>query len=202
MSLRVFRANEVVLSKWSGGTSQQYYVYPENTTYAERNFAFRISVATAELDTAMSYSYLPGITRHLVMLEGVSRVTHVGQYEVVMHPYEEIDVFDGSWSSSAIGKVTDLNLMLTKGSNGKMTVIENSGEVWAENMCERPTGLQHTALFCGAERAVIVIGGVITELFKGDLLLWEAPDLKLPMQVQLYGGKMVKIDVGTHLAKD
>jgi hypothetical protein len=93
---------------------------------------------------------LNNITRHLVMLEGISHVFHRGHYDLVMHPYTEIDVFDGGWDSSGEGKVTDFNLMVSDSTHGRMSVIDQEGTVVLGHYCKTCGRLYNwVALFCG-----------------------------------------------------
>lgn len=103
---------------WAGGTSTQLFVYPETATFAERNFDFRFSTATVEVE-ATDFTDFPGIDRHLMILEGELELTHHGRYTKVLRPYDT-DHFSGDWKSSSKGKVRDLNLMLRNGYTGSV----------------------------------------------------------------------------------
>lgn len=103
---------------WAGGTSTQLFVYPETATFAERNFDFRFSTATVEVE-ATDFTHFPGIDRHLMILEGELELTHHGRYTKVLRPYDT-DHFSGDWKSSSKGKVRDLNLMLRNGYTGSV----------------------------------------------------------------------------------
>ena len=103
---------------WAGGTSTHLFVYPETATFAERNFDFRFSTATVEVE-ATDFTHFPGIDRHLMILEGELELTHHGRYTKVLRPYDT-DHFSGDWKSSSKGKVRDLNLMLRNGYTGSV----------------------------------------------------------------------------------
>ncbi len=193
MRIKLIKASDINISRWPGGISQQYYIYPETASYAERNFIFRMSLATAELEEESFYTNLPDITRHLVMLEGSAKVVHHGHYELMMHPYQEIDVFDGAWVSSGQGRVTDFNLMV-KGAVGKMSVVAESGAVFVEQLVQ-DEAKYYTGLFCGAEQAKIKVAGQEFSLGYGDMLVAEEISTTTEIWVELQGGKCVKMDV-------
>ncbi len=48
--------NQQKISTWSGGTTTELFIYPEVAEYSERNFDFRISTATVEVEESNFYS--------------------------------------------------------------------------------------------------------------------------------------------------
>lgn len=104
-------------TNWSGGTTTQLFIYPEGSCYANRNFLFRISTATVETETS-TFTSLPGFARILMILKGSLLITHNDHHTKTLHPFAT-DTFDGGWETSAIGKVTDFNLMMAAGVKGE-----------------------------------------------------------------------------------
>ena len=96
-------------SKWSGGSTTQLYIFPENATYAERNFELRISTAKVEVEES-TFTSLPGIHRKLMILEGEITITHEGQFTKHLKPFD-VDTFSDDWKTTAIGTCTDFNVM-------------------------------------------------------------------------------------------
>lgn len=158
------KGGERKVSLWAGGSSSQICIWPEDAQYAERNFLYRISTAVADSDEWSVYTALPGVTRHLLMMDGSALVKHEGQYELLMQPYEDIDVFDGGWDSSAKGKVRDFNLMYREQCEGRMRVLSTDGEVPVENA-------DHRLLFCAEGEATVVFYDEVIPLCKEDALL-------------------------------
>ncbi|MGL5206436.1 MAG: HutD family protein [Acidaminococcaceae bacterium] len=197
MKITVIREDMVSTSYWSGGISKQYYIYPSDSSYAARDFKFRLSMAVSSAEEEAPYSHLENITRHLIMLEGIAHVFHKGHYDLVMHPYEEIDVFDGGWESSGSGKATDFNLMLGKGVSGKMSVIAQDDAVKVGEFCtdcEQPFGV--TAFLCGYGSAELVfIDGERFVLNQGDLLLVEEIKEEVGIGIFLKAAKLVRMDI-------
>lgn len=197
MKIMVIRAEMVSTSSWAGGISKQYYIYPPSSSYAARDFQFRLSMATSTAEEEAAYSHLENITRHLIMLEGTAHVFHKGHYDLVMHPYKEIDVFDGGWESSGSGKVTDFNLMLSKGASGKMSVvIEDSSATVGAVCADCNKGCNVTAFLCGCGSAEFEFStGESFELAKGDLLLIEEINSESAVNIALKDAKLVRVDI-------
>lgn len=197
MNITVIKGDTVTTSLWSGGISKQYYIFPSTSSYAARDFFFRLSMAVASSDAEANYSNLLNITRHLIMIEGTSHVFHKGHYDIVMNPYTEIDVFDGGWESSGSGKVTDFNMMLAKGTHGKMSVVDKNGIAAVGGSCEtchKP--YNRTAFLCGSGSASFAFStGESLSISKGDMLLAEdiAPDINV--NITLSDSKLVRMDV-------
>lgn len=116
--MQIIRAGEHKKALWPGGTTTQLCIYPPGADYARRDFLFRLSTAT--IDTFEStFTSLPGFTRQLMILEGELLIKHGGQYEKRLQRFDK-DEFDGSWQTTAIGKVTDFNLMLSPAAKGDL----------------------------------------------------------------------------------
>ena len=197
MKITVIRAEMVSTSSWAGGISKQYYIYPASSSYAARDFQFRLSMAISSAEEEAAYSHLENITRHLIMLEGTAHVFHKGHYDLVMHPYQEIDVFDGGWESSGSGKVTDFNLMLGKGASGKMSVVTESSSTTLGVVCaECNKACDVTAFLCAYGSAELAFAaGESFALAQGDLLLIEEIDSEAVVDILLKDAKLVRIDI-------
>lgn len=140
--------SERIVSHWTGGTSSQICIYPETAQYQKRDFLFRVSTATADTEELSPYTPLPGVTRHLLMLEGSAVVHHSGHYSRTMTPYQEIDTFDGGWESFAAGKVRDFNLMCRESCCGELSVLSSDTSL----SCD---GWSHLLLYCGKGEAEV-----------------------------------------------
>lgn len=114
--------NNASMTKWAGGTTTELFIYPKEATYPERNFDFRLSTATVEIETSV-FTPLPEINRTLMVLEGEMKLTHTDQHEITLKPFETDD-FNGGWETKSLGKCVDLNLMCRGKTSGKLTHIE------------------------------------------------------------------------------
>jgi hypothetical protein len=113
-----------------------------------------------------------------------------------MEPYKDIDVFDGGWESSAAGKVTDFNMMLSKDCHGKMTVVENDGILKNELCTEHNKPFDFKAFYCGNGRAVFEVStGEKFEISEGDMAILENVEHNIEINVVLKNSKLVRMDI-------
>ncbi len=117
----IIKANQHKTTTWSGGTTTQLFIFPEGSDYQKRDFLFRISTATVETEES-TFTSLPGFKRKLMILEGELLIKHKGHYEKKLKQFEQ-DEFRGGWETSAVGKVTDFNLMMSRGVEGSLKFI-------------------------------------------------------------------------------
>jgi len=121
MSLRLIKKAELNTTKWGGGTTTQLFIHPEGSSYDKRDFLFRISTATVEKERS-AFTWLPGIKRKLLVLEGTLLLAHKNQHSKHLAKFEQ-DEFDGGWETSGEGKVSDFNLMLREDTEGDITTL-------------------------------------------------------------------------------
>lgn len=122
MTYTVFHQQDFLESTWSGGSTTQLYIFPEDASYADRNFQFRIS--TAKIEVAEStFTSLPNFSRKLMILEGEITVHHEDQYTKKLTPFE-VDSFSGDWTTTALGTCVDFNVMTTGTIQSELTSVE------------------------------------------------------------------------------
>lgn len=114
--------NQQKTSTWSGGTTTELFIYPEDSVYSERNFDFRISTATVEVEES-NFTQILGYKRILMILQGKLFIEHKNQHSKTLHQYE-CDEFLGAWETKGKGKVVDFNLMMKVGWNGSLSIDE------------------------------------------------------------------------------
>lgn len=194
MKITVINEQDIIVSKWAGGESRQYFIYPSDSNYAARDFLFRVSMAISNSDDEAKYSNLENFTRYLIMLEGVAHVFHKNHYEILMNPYDEVDVFDGGWESSASGKVTDFNLMTNKSCIGNMSVINESQIVKIDNNeCKNKNWLMY---FCGYGSASFVLpSGENINISKNELIVFEDIETNFKIDLQLRNSRLIQMFV-------
>jgi environmental stress-induced protein Ves len=103
------KAEDFILSKWSGGSTTQLFIYPTKANYAARDFDFRISTATVEVEKS-AFTALPGFSRKLMILDGEIEITHKHRFSKTVKKFE-VESFEGDWETSSIGLCTDFNVM-------------------------------------------------------------------------------------------
>lgn len=120
--MKSIRKDEHKTSNWSGGTTTQLYIYPENACYDKRDFLFRISSAKVEVEESV-FTHLPGINREIMIIDGELQLEHEGYYDINLSRFDK-DRFSGDWTTKSYGKVTDFNLMMNEGCDGNLEYIE------------------------------------------------------------------------------
>lgn len=121
IDITLFRRQELRPTRWSGGETTQLCIYPREADYEKRNFAFRISTATVDVEQS-DFTPLPGFTRLIMPLEGELRLEHRDHHAVLLKPFRQ-DRFQGGWETRSYGKCTDFNLMLAAGWAGRMEAV-------------------------------------------------------------------------------
>lgn len=104
---------DYAVSQWSGGTTTQIAIYPPNALYADRDFLWRLSSATVDLEES-DFTPLGDYQRYITVLEGSMTLTHDGGSPLTLTA-GRIHEFDGGSQTHSVGRCTDFNLMLRKG---------------------------------------------------------------------------------------
>ena len=101
------------VSRWSGGTTTQLALAPPESSYAARDFLWRVSTATVE-DGESVFTPLPDYDRWLMTLEGPLVLRHGQDPAFRLEPFQPY-AFDGGRPTESRGRCRDFNLMLRKG---------------------------------------------------------------------------------------
>ena len=96
-------------TEWSGGTTTQLFIFPEDASLEKKNFQFRISTAKVEV-AETDFTPFPGYERMLMILDGSLFINHANHYSRMLKPFD-VDVFDGNWKTNSVGIVTDFNIV-------------------------------------------------------------------------------------------
>ena len=126
MKTIIYKKENYSVSKWSGGETTELAIFPYDKKYADRDFTFRVSSATVELEES-DFTKLPDYDRIIMPLEGEVVLNYNGEKTVKLKELES-DSFDGAWITKSYGKITDFNLMTRKGSEGHMDLIRPDSE--------------------------------------------------------------------------
>jgi environmental stress-induced protein Ves len=106
---KIHRFQNTLTTSWSGGTTAQLFIFPEDAVFAQRNFDFRISTATIDVEES-TFTLLPNYNRLLSVLDGNLEIIHQGKYSKKLQKFEK-DCFHGSWQTSGKGKARDFNVI-------------------------------------------------------------------------------------------
>ena len=104
------------VSTWSGGSTTQVYIFPEDADYGKGDFLFRVSSAGVDCDRS-DFTPLPGVERHIMVLKGALHLLYEGHGEKDLAVLEQ-DTFSGDWHTVSLGQAQDFNLMLREGAKG------------------------------------------------------------------------------------
>ena len=121
MKLELTRKSELTPRQWSGGTTTQLAIFPKDAGYLDRNFQFRLSTSEIAVEESV-FTFLPGVSRVLLVLEGELRLHHPGRYAKVLRKFDT-DTFMGDWQTRSLGRATDFNLMTTGSIHGHLEGI-------------------------------------------------------------------------------
>lgn len=170
MSIKIYKSEDFTPSRWTGGTTTQLAIFPQDADYVKRNFIWRLSTATCDLEET-TFSKLPDYDRVLMVLKGDVvlahqdvRVTRLGELEQ--------DRFDGGYITKSFGKITDYNLMTAKGNKGYLDVIELTAES-RELEFEQDEELEHfdVTFYCRDGYATITAGTETFMLMPGQQMV-------------------------------
>lgn len=120
-------AKDFKTTNWSGGTTTELFIWPETGSYSNRNFDFRLSTATVEVEESV-FTPLSGVARTLMVLAGEMELIHEGQHSKRLGPFDQ-DHFQGGWTTNSVGKCSDFNLMCqgkTKGELEHLALVKGS----------------------------------------------------------------------------
>lgn len=158
MNIQHLTRKDFSVGTWSGGSTTQLYLYPENGSYAARDFTLRISSAVVHVAES-DFTPLEGVTRFITPLTGGFTLTHPGMEPVNMKPLDPPYQFSGDVPTHCVGTATDFNLML-KGVAGDMEICRELAVI-----------LPGFNSYYPLESATLTIGGKRLAMETGDLLV-------------------------------
>lgn len=136
--IRLLSTDDYVIGKWEGGSTTQIAIAPENSVYADRDFLWRFSSATVDLDESL-FTPLPDYHRLIAPVTGEMTLVHDDCDPVCLKTYQ-IHAFDGEVVTKSRGRCVDFNLMLRKG--------RCTGDIW----CLHSTGDEAITILSGCGR--------------------------------------------------
>ena len=113
MMKKMTAARDYAVSAWSGGTTTQLAIFPPDAVYAHRDFLWRVSSATVDLEES-DFTPLPDYERLIATLEGDITLTHKGGAPITLQPFR-VHGFSGGDATHSVGRCRDFNLMLRRG---------------------------------------------------------------------------------------
>lgn len=172
MKYRLHKEKDFMTSKWAGGATTELAIFPQTSKYLDRNFIWRLSSATVELEES-SFTKLPDYDRVLMVLEGEVVLSYEGERVARLKELEQ-DRFDGAWKTKSFGKITDYNLMVRKGNEGYLDIIypqQQKEELSSSYETEKAKATH--ALYCKEGYAVVGCGSESIMVSAGQQLVLE-----------------------------
>lgn len=96
-------------TEWSGGKTTELFIMPMDRTFVGRDFEFRISTATVELERSV-FTPLHGYKRVLMVIEGMMSLEHESHHTAKLKKFD-VDRFDGDWETKSLGTCVDFNVI-------------------------------------------------------------------------------------------
>lgn len=138
MKYKIIKGNDYITTRWSGGTTSQIMISPDDAVFSHMNFRWRISRATVE-DGRSEFTRMPGYHRILHLLEGETKLVFeekgkndqnsTGPAAGNLIPSEPTMIkvlpgntirFDGNQKIISYGGGADLNLIMGSNVSGKI----------------------------------------------------------------------------------
>lgn len=152
MEWKLLTKDDYVTTSWSGGTTTQLAIAPEGAVYADRDFFWRLSSATVELEHS-DFTPLPDYDRLLAVLEGEIRLKIDRDEPFVLAP-GRVAAFDGGVPVESWGRCVDFNLMVRKG-KGRGFMHELRMEKAHEETIRPGAGTCGLAVYCVSGKACL-----------------------------------------------
>lgn len=124
MKEKIVKREDFVTTQWDGGETTQLTIYPEDSSFSDKNFLWRISSASFT-STESKFSDFTGYQRYILPLEGELFLEHKGLYVRNLSKYD-IEYFDGSWTTFSKNTLDcrDYNFIVKSGYLSKMQIIK------------------------------------------------------------------------------
>lgn len=194
MKYSLLKEENYTQSQWTGGKTKELYIFPATSSYLERNFIWRLSSATIEKEET-TFSKLPDYERVLMVLEGEVVLSYTGERVARLKELEQ-DRFDGQWVTKSFGEITDFNLMVRKGCEGYLDII-NPQEHSKKYTATEKSSLAKTAhgLYCKEGYAVVTFNGESHMINPGQLLVLEYEEGEIPEYAIMGEGNIIRAQI-------
>lgn len=118
----VRKPSDYILSDWSGGKTQQLYLYPETGDYGKRQFSYRLSTATVAIRQT-TFTSLEGYHRIIMTLDKPITLSNIhDNRETTVVPFKPY-AFEGNSRIISQGTCRDMNLIFDDHYKGDLQAI-------------------------------------------------------------------------------
>ena len=194
MRYELRKEEDFSVSKWMGGKTKELAIFPPDAKYIDRDFIWRLSSATVELEES-DFSKLPDYDRVLMVMEGSAVLTYDGKRSIRLKELEQ-DSFDGAAKTKSYGKITDFNVMVRKGGDGILDVIrpDSDARVLGDTLHTERKCTTH-ALYVKEGYLVVNYNGHMMMAKEGQLLVMEFFD-EIPVYAVMGEGVVIRAQMG------
>jgi environmental stress-induced protein Ves len=172
VEIKHIRGTNNKISKWSGGTTTEIFIFPETGDYEKREFVWRLSSATVE-EEETKFTSLPDFDRILMVLEGEVILSHESERISRLSQYQQ-DRFGGEYTTRSYGKITDFNIIYKKKADAileRLELSESKNRVVYENHLSDAYAFESEIFFCRGEFSILIINEIEYFLKNGDCIV-------------------------------
>ncbi len=194
MKSKLLKEDNYSISDWSGGKTRQLAIFPPQSIYADRDFIWRLSSATVDLDES-DFTMLPDYNRVLMVLKGNVVLSYDDVKTVSLNELEQ-DSFDGASKTKSFGRITDFNLMVRKGNEGILDVIrpESVATACADTLGSSKGRITH-ALYCKEGYFLVNPGTGSVMVRPGEMYIMESEG-EPPAYTIMGNGVVIRAQIG------
>lgn len=127
---KLIKHSQYKTTNWAGGSTTEMFVYPEHSSYDDRNFWLRISSATINQSPSV-FTKLEGYKRIITILNGEVALHHNNIKSKELKPCE-VHLFMGDWETYSDGLAKDFNVIYSDKISASLEVKMNSNNEWLE----------------------------------------------------------------------
>lgn len=120
--MKIHINTQFTTSTWSGGSTTELLIIPEDGNYAERCFDLRLSCASVDQSPSI-FTELPGYKRFFTPLENSLHIMHTDMFlSANLRPYD-LYAFNGTDSIRSQGTGRDFNVIYKPELNPRLSVF-------------------------------------------------------------------------------
>jgi environmental stress-induced protein Ves len=172
MDIRVYKEMDNKVSRWSGGITRQLAIFPEDRTFANRDFGWRLSTAEVEKEET-EFTHFPQYDRILMVLEGEVILSFEGERVSRLRRLEQ-DRFGGELNTKSYGLIRDFNLIYRKGGDAYLEaqeMVREAKSLAAETHLSDGFQQESRFFYCFNGFSIILVNGEEHLLKEGDTLV-------------------------------
>lgn len=194
MRYTLYKNDEYSKGQWMGGTTTEFAIFPDSASYLDRNFIWRLSSASIDVDES-NFSSLPDYDRVIMVLEGEVVLSYEGERVARLKSFEQ-DRFDGAWKTKSFGKIKDFNLMVRKGCEGYLELLmPETKSVKYSSSQESSKKFKTHALYCQEGYFVMSAAGESHMVSQGQLLVMEGEPGEEPEYALMGDGAVIRAQI-------